>query len=149
MIAYAAANYDGQGRRLCDAGSLFPGANGATTPKARKEILEHFGISSSVFPVTMEHGMATGETMEQIGKYVSEGRGVILSVYSGELNPEKYRWNNGPHAVTVVSVTKDTSGKICGYHICDSNYGTDYYDVDRIRKALTGNDMNVTTQIIR
>ena len=58
MIAYAAANYDGQGRRLCDAGSLFPGANGATTPKARKEILEHFGISSSVFPVTMEHGMA-------------------------------------------------------------------------------------------
>lgn len=32
--------------------------------------------------------MATGETMEQIGKYVSEGRGVILSVYSGELNPE-------------------------------------------------------------
>ncbi|MFR2605754.1 MAG: hypothetical protein ACLTAX_11405 [Waltera sp.] len=51
--------------------------------------------------------------------------------------------------MTVVSVTKDTSGKICGYHICDSNYGTDYYDVDRIRKALTGNDMNVTTQIIR
>lgn len=149
MIDYAAANYDGRGARLCDANRLFPGANGATTPKARKEILEHFGISNSVFPVTMVQGMATKETMEQIGTYVAEGRGVILSVYSGEFNPVKYRWNNGPHAVTVVSVTRDASGKVKGYHICDSNGGTDYYDVEQIRKALTGNDMNVTTQIIR
>ena len=34
--------------------------------------------------------MATGETMEQIGKYVSEGRGVILSVVvRGELKSGK------------------------------------------------------------
>lgn len=149
MINYASTHYDSAGNRLCDADSLLPGGNGGTTPKARKKILEHFGISSSVFAVNMEHGIASEETMEQIGRYVSEGRGVILSVFSGEFNPAKYRWNNGPHAVTVVSVTKDGNGKIRGYHICDSNYKTEYYDVERIRRSLTGNDMNVTTQIIR
>lgn len=137
---------------LCEKGHLInPGLNGATCPEDRKAILEHFGIDSGVFPVAKDRqGNPSDENIDTIAKYVSEGRGVIISVHADML------WYDAPypsgmyHAVTVTSVKKDPQGRILGFYICDSaKGGTTYYPAQKIRQALTGSEMNVTYQIIR
>ena len=127
------------------------GAQAYTPYRGRKAILEHFGIDSGVFPVAKDRqGNPSDENIDTIAKYVSEGRGVIISVHADML------WYDAPypsgmyHAVTVTSVKKDPRGRILGFYICDSaKGGTTYYSAQKIRQVLTGSAMNVTYQIIR
>lgn len=125
-----------------------PDASGGTSPQSRREILEHFGISSGVFPVKMEHGIASQETIIQIANSVADGRGVILSVHADYLYYGR-SMGDDYHAVTVSSVVKNSNGDISGFYIADSNIGTKYYTSQQIQNALTGNAMNVTYSHIR
>lgn len=125
-----------------------PDASGGTSPQSRREVLEHFGISSGVFPVKMSHGVATQETIEEITNHVADGRGVILSVHADYLYYGR-SMDDDYHAVTVSSVVKNANGGISGFYIADSNIGTKYYTVQQIQNALTGNAMNVTYSHIR
>ncbi len=125
----------------------FP-ANGGTSPAERQKILEHFGIPSSAYPIHMDNGTATIESINEIANHVADGRGVIISVHANTL------YNKGPakndfHAVTVTSVKKNRYGDVAGFYICDSNRGTAYYPAFVVQEALTGNDMNVTNTHIR
>jgi len=125
-----------------------PDASGGTSPQSRREILEHFGISSGVFPVKMDHGIASQETIDQIANNVADGRGVILSVHADYLYYGR-SMGDDYHAVTVSSVVKNSHGDISGFYIADSNIGTKYYTAQQIQNALTGNAMNVTYSHIR
>lgn len=150
MIDYAASTSSGNGwfQKLCTVNPLSPESSGGTNPKSRQQILEHFGISSGVFPVEMENGVASDTALENIAQYVADGRGVILSVHAGVLyNGRAVR--DDYHAVTVTSVTRNKYGDVSGFYICDSNVGTTYYTALQIKEALTGADMNVTHSHIR
>lgn len=150
MIDYATNTLSGEGEfeKLCVYNPINPWASGATSAEDRKKILEHFGIRSDVFPVVLENGIASEKTVNEIAKYVEDGRGVIISVHSSLLYYGR-KIRNDYHAVTVTSVVKDECGEIQGFYICDSNRGTKLYDTLEIRQALTGVDMNVTDSCIR
>lgn len=122
--------------------------SGATSPKERRAVLAHFGIQSIIEPVEMDKDHANNETMERIGDYVSEGRGVIVSVDAGVFYNKAQYLGEG-HAVTVTSVEKNKKGGVIGYYICDSNYGTKFYKKKRLQKALRPSGINVTASIIR
>lgn len=150
MIDYAASTTSGNGwfQKLCTVNPFSPESSGGTNPKNRQMILEHFGISSGVFPVEMEGGVASDAALENIAQYVADGRGVILSVHAGVLyNGRAVR--DDFHAVVVTSVTRNKYGDVSGFYICDSNIGTTYYSAYQIKEALTGADMNVTYSHIR
>lgn len=136
--------------RLCVVNPLSADKSGGTTAKQRKEILQHFGVDSSTFKVREDaNGDASIEAIEDIGRYVSEGRGVIIDVDGGVFY-ENPKLNGYGHAVTVTSVTKNKYGDVSGFYIADSNRGTVFYPALRIQKAIrTFVDINVTTQIIR
>jgi len=133
---------------LCSVNPFNAHSSGGTRPKDRKEILEHFGISSGLFPVELEKGRATDSTIYSIAKYVSEGRGVIASVHAGILY-NGYETENDFHAVTITSVRKNKYGDITGFYIADSNKGTNFYTIETFRNALTGADLNVSYSILR
>lgn len=133
---------------LCSVNPFNAHSSGGTRPKDRKEILEHFGISSGLFPVELEKGRATDSTINSIAKYVSEGRGVIASVHAGILY-NGYETENDFHAVTITSVRKNKYGDITGFYIADSNKGTNFYTIETFRNALTGADLNVSYSILR
>ncbi len=125
-----------------------PDASGGTGPQSRQTILEHFGISSGIFPVKMNNGVASQETINEIANHIADGRGVILSVHADYLYYGR-SMNDDYHAVTVSSVVKDSKGIVSGFYIADSNTGTKYYSAQQIQNALTGNAMNVTYSHIR
>ena len=138
-------------RGLIDHHIFSPAASGATSPESRKAILEHFGISSGVFPIKMDsNGIATQESIDEIANHIAEGRGVILSVHAGELYYGR-PFRSDYHAVTVTSVVKNKYGDVAGFYIADSNpgRGTKFYTALQIQNALTGNGMNVTYSHIR
>lgn len=142
MIDFAAPG------KLCDYVAGEPDASGGTRPWERREILSHFGVDSDIVSVGMSGGRATSDSVQKIADYVSDGRGVIISVHANTL------YASGPaeddyHAVTVTSVRKDGLGNITGFYIADSNIGTTYYPASLLQKALTGNPMNVTTGSVR
>lgn len=115
--------------------------NGGTNYLDRKEILDAFGVASSLFP----------QELPTIEKAVISGRGVIISVDAGRLWDDE-RYLNGLHAVTVTSVDYDKEGRLENFHICDSGIGN--YDmtvpVSKLQSCLiTNRKMNVTQQIIR
>ena len=146
MINFAAAN------GFCENNIFDPDASGGTGAYDRQQILQHFGVQSSLVPVQVSSNGASTQVTDDIAKYVSEGRGVILSVHAGILDPAAYNVNgfgDDYHAVTVTSVKRNAYGDPVGFYICDSNQGTKYYSADTVRRSLTGNDMNVTDQIIR
>lgn len=134
--------------RLCVVTPNDKYSNGGTSPKGRQKILEHFGISSGLLEVKMDKGQASDESIKQIADLVSDGRGVILSVYEDALYHD-YGLKEDLHAVTVTSVSKDLEGKIVGFYICDSNIGTNFFSVNRIKNALSGRDANFTHSHIR
>ena len=127
---------------------LNPDASGGTGPQSRREILDHFGISSGIFPIKMNNGVASQETINEIATYVADGRGVILSVHADYLYFGRSMGDDF-HAVTVSSVVKNANGGVTGFYIADSNIGTKYYTAQQIQNALTGNAMNVTYSHIR
>ena len=127
--------YDG--RPLCDTGSPFADENGATSAGTRLEILQHYGVASFTAP----------PDVDAMAKYVEEGRGVIISVTN---------WGfygipvGGCHAVTVTSTRRGAGGQLLGFYICDSNGSpAQYYERDQLEDALSGRNMNVTTNVIR
>lgn len=142
MIDFAAPG------KLCDYKDGEPAASGGTGPWERREILSHFGADSDIVPVDMSGGQATSDSVQRIADYVSDGRGVIISVHANTL------YASGPaeddyHAVVVTSVRKDGFGNTTGFYIADSNIGTTYYPASLLQKALTGNPMNVTAGSVR
>ena len=152
VIDYASkTNAPNSMEKLCEIGHLNPGANGGTSPQDRKEILEHFGIDSGIFNIKRDSsGTISNENIEDIARYVSEGRGVIISVHAYNLWHGTKNSKKDFHAVTVTSVKKGASGNIEGFFICDTGIGgTQYYSADVLLGALTGSPMNVTYQIIR
>lgn len=135
-------------RGLIEFDPYIPDASGATSPQSRREILDHFGISSGIFPVKMDHKVASQDTINEIANHVADGRGVILSVHSDYLYYGR-SMDDDFHAVTVSSVVKNSSGAVTGFYIADSNVGTTFYTAQQIQYALTGNAMNVTYSHIR
>ena len=127
-----------------------PDFNGAVHSTGMKQILEHFGIKSELKKITYtkDSKMVDYKTIENISDYVSDGKGVIISVDAGVFwdIPEHL---GGEHALTVTSVTKDKNGNILGFDICDTGNGsgTQYYSANKIMESLNGSPMVVTTPI--
>lgn len=122
--------------------------SGATSPQDRKFVLAHFGIRSTIEPIGLNKGRADDQTMERIGAYISEGRGVIVSVDAG-IFYDNARYLGEGHAITVTSVEKNNHGGVIGFYACDSNFGTSFYKKERLQKALRPSGINVTSSIIR
>ena len=132
------------GRTLCRTGSA-TSSNGGTSAKARKQILEHFGVPS----------YTAKQSIETIAAAVSEGHGVIASVHAERLYFKRRPIHSDLHAITVTSVKKDSKGKILGFYVCDSNAfalggtGATYYTAEEIEGALSERECNITSTIIR
>lgn len=153
VVKYASTTYEENAnsfiasltrKTLCTTGSV-PSSNGGTSAASRKKILEHFGIPSRTAP----------QSIETIAQAVSSGHGVIASVHAETLYFKKRPIHNDLHAITITSVQKDTSGKILGFYVCDSNAyalggtGATYYTAEEIEEALSERECNITTTIIR
>ena len=140
VVGYASTTSAGFGRgKLCTTNS-FPEDNGGTSAKTRQQILQHFGIKSELREASVEN----------IADAVSDGRGVIISVYAGMLYNG---WSNHRdlHAITVTSVKKDRSGNVLGFYVCDSGTGgvdnSKFYTTFQVENALSGRPMNATSII--
>ena len=134
VVRYAKA------KKLCQNGLFNTRANGGTGPKERQKILADYGVDSSIEECSVE----------RMAEYVSQGKGVIISVNAFEL------WGygvGGLHAITVTSVVKNRKGGIVGFFVADSGQhgkdGNGYYDKDLLEQCLSGRPMNVTRNIIR
>ncbi len=119
-------------------------SKGGTTAKQRMEILNAFGLESELRECTVD----------KIADSISEGRGVIISVYASRLWWPTPTDPNATHAITVTSVKKNKHCDVVGFYVCDSGRHMDsdssqYYSVDDMEFALTGRKMNVTKNIIR
>ena len=151
MIDYAAGSKrGGNPDSLCTVDPFNPSASGGTTPKQRQQILEHFGISSSIRNIkTDEGGRTSDETIKDIAGWISEGRGVIVDVDAGLFYDSPKNYGKG-HAITITSVEKNKHGDITAFFILDSNQGTvkcSSWDLQEMLRTFV--DINVTNQIIR
>ncbi len=129
-----------------------PRDNGGTYATNRQAILKHYGIDSKVEYTT---------DIERIANYVTEGRGVIVSVDAYTLwyrDTTTYRETSVParHAITITSVERDAvTDEIIAFYICDSgskkSESARKVPVDLFFGALqaTGGELNVTNTIIR
>lgn len=140
VVGYASTTSAGFGRgRLCTTNS-FPEDNGGTSAKTRQQILQHFGIKSEL----------RGASVDNIADAVSDGRGVIISVYAGMLY-NGWSDHRDLHAITVTSVKKDRYGNVLGFYVCDSGTGgvdnSKFYTTFQVENALSGRPMNVTSII--
>lgn len=140
MVSYASTTLSRDGKTLCTTDS-FAENNGATSAEARQQILRHFGIKSEL----------KAASVTNIADAVSEGRGVIISVY-GRMLRQGWSIIRDLHAVTVTSVKKDRHGNVLGFYVCDSGTGgidnSRFYPAVQVENALSGKPMNVT-EIIR
>lgn len=151
IIDYAANMQGGMfSAKLCTVNPFNPAASGGTTPKQRQQILDYFGISSSIWNVkTDTNGRTSIDTINDIGKWVSEGRGVIVDVDAGLFYNSPKNYGKG-HAVTITSVEKNKYGDVTAFYILDSNQGTVKYNAWEIQEMLRSFvGINVTSQIIR
>ena len=151
MIDYAANQQGGFfATRLCTVNSFNPSASGGTTPKQRQQILDNFGVSSSIFDVkTDAEGKTSIDTINDLAKWVSEGRGVIIDVDAGLFYNSPQNYGKG-HAVTLTSVEKNKYGDVTAFYILDSNQGTvkcNAWELQDMLRNFVG--INVTSQIIR
>ena len=151
MIDYAAKQQGGFfATRLCTVNPFNPSASGGTTPKQRQQILDNFGVSSSIFDVkTDADGKTCIDTINDLAKWVSEGRGVIIDVDAGLFYNSPQNYGKG-HAVTLTSVEKNKYGDITAFYILDSNQGTvkcNGWKLQDMLRNFVG--INVTSQIIR
>ncbi len=151
MIDYAANQQGGFfATRLCTVNPFNPSASGGTTPKQRQQILDNFGVSSSIFDVkTDADGKTSIDTINDLAKWVSEGRGVIIDVDAGLFYNSPQNYGKG-HAVTLTSVEKNKYGDVTAFYILDSNQGTvkcNAWELQDMLRNFVG--INVTSQIIR
>lgn len=140
VVGYASTTSAGFGiGKLCTTNS-FPENNGGTSAKTRQQILQHFGIKNELREASIDN----------IADAVSDGRGVIISVYAGMLYNgwSDYR---DLHAIAVTSVKKDCHGNVLGFYVCDSGTGgidnSKFYTTFQVENALSGRPMNVTSII--
>ncbi len=145
-IVNYAKSYSQGNRPLCTINST-PEKNGGTYVQDRQEILKHYGIDSKIEYTT---------DLEKIANYVTEGRGVILSVDSCMLWYETVSAAPDKHAITITSVERDAiSNEITAFYICDSGSRNDdssrRVNADILYEAMkpTGGELNVTNTIIR
>lgn len=151
LVKYASTTRGGKsilslltGKKLCTTGSS-PSSNGGTSAADRKKVLEHFGVPSYTAP----------QSVQTIADAVSNGQGVIASVYPETLYYRRRPVYGDLHAVTVTSVQKDSGGNILGFYVCDSNSdalgetGATYYTVEEFQNALSPRECNITSTIIR
>lgn len=123
--------------------ALDPAKNGGTTLLNRMCILKIFGFDSDFYEPTIQN----------IARFVTEGRGVIVGVDAGILWQD-VNYLGGGHAITVTSVKTDLEGNILGFYICDSGRGEDadsarFITLAHMRSALLDEYINVTRDIIR
>ena len=140
VVDYASTTSAGLGRgKLCTTNS-FPEDNGGTSAKTRQQILQYFGVKSELKEASVNN----------IADAVSDGRGVIISVYAGMLY-NGWSDHRDLHAITVTSVKKDCYGNVLGFYVCDSGTGgidsSKYYTTFQVENALSGRPMNVTSII--
>lgn len=140
VVGYASTTSAGFGiGKLCTTNS-FPEYNGGTSAKTRQQILQHFGINSELREASVDN----------IADAVSDGRGVIISVYAGMLY-NGWSDHRDLHAITVTSVKKDRYGNVLGFYVCDSGTGgvdnSKFYTTFQVGNALSGRPMNVTSII--
>ena len=151
MIDYAANRQGGFfATRLCTYNPFNASANGGTTPKQRQKILDYFGVNSSIFDVKVDADGATSiDTINDLAKWVSEGRGVMVDVDAGLFYNSCQNDNKG-HVVTLTSVEKNKYGDVTAFYIFDSNQGTVKcyaWELQEMLRNFVG--INVTSQIIR
>ncbi len=151
MIEYAADPHGGLfSPKLCTVNPFDALASGGTTPKQRQQILDHFGVSSSIWNIkTDADGRTSMEMINDIANWVSEGRGVIVDVDAGLFYNSPPNYGKG-HAVTITSVEKNKYGDVTAFYILDSNQGTvklNAWDLQDTLRPFVG--INVTSQIIR
>ncbi len=138
VVKYASRRHGLKHARLCTVG-LNALSNGGTTASDRKKILAHYGMNS----------FCLKPSIEEMARCVEEGRGVIISVFAGELYYGQSIVHDS-HAVTVTATKRSPDGKLEGFYLCDSNdRPATFYHTAVIEKALTGHDMNVTESVIR
>ena len=140
VVGYASTTSTGFGRGMLCTTNSFPEENGGTSAKTRQQILQHFGIKSELREASVNN----------IADAVSDGRGVIISVYAGMLY-NGWSDHTDLHAITVTSVKKDHNGNVLGFYVCDSGTGgvdnSKYYSTFQVENALSGRPINVTSVI--
>lgn len=135
---------------LCDTGGANTRYyNGGTTPQQRAQLLRAFGLDCYLEPVITGPNKALDLYLNELDNNVSEGRGVIISVYSDRFYNDS-RYAGGTHAVVVTSIKKDSNGNVIGCYVCDSNGGQPiYYDSDHMLRSMNLSSMVVTKNPIR
>ena len=118
-------------------------------------ILNHYGVESEYRKCrVIERDIRTNEISNALG----QGRGVIALVNpktfwpsEGTENRGKHSYDNGNHAITVISTEVDRFGKAVGFYVCDSGTGGEdscrFVSYDKMRSSLIGTV--ITKNIIR
>ena len=93
---------------------------GGTTCVQLEEILERYGMESSVYTP-----FESGGSLEGIAGAVESGHAAILGVNAGYLWNEPSCVENGQmnHWVTITGTVRDSSGELAAFTICDSGRG--------------------------
>ena len=145
VIDYAAA------AGICETGYKDPYLNGGANVCDMQKILKHFGLESEIIELVWKDNCIDYDaTIKMIADYVDHGRGVILVVNAHTF---WYNWandGNTPHAVTAISVKRDTEGNIFKFFICDTGTvkGKWWHAYKKVAKSLMGGHM-VVTGVIR
>jgi hypothetical protein len=134
LVKYASTSSGPLEEHLCT-------TQGRTTAETRQAMLKQYGVESELQEATVDN----------IAQAISEGKGVIISVYAGKLWGDT-RYKNNMHAITVTSVVKNSDGSIAGFWVTDSgaiaHEPATYYSKATIHNALTKSKMNVTSNTI-
>jgi len=128
--------------------------NGGTTVYMRQNLLQTYGISSSIFWGNTKEG-----SLESIASYVEAGYGVNISGNSGYLwgDPNYIRDGKSNHSVIVTGTVRNSeTGELKGLFICDSGKPGEsssvYLSVETLKDAYlnaNGSAVLVTNNPIR
>jgi len=126
------------GRTFCHTGDPNWANNGGTTTRDIRYLLEKNGL-----PANKER-----QTVESIADAVESGKGVIIVVKAEEL--WQTEGNEGLHAVTVHSVTRDSNNNLTGFWITDSGASfpepSTYYTKEHIDNSLAKKQSMIVTK---
>jgi len=132
-----------------------PAENGGTNVFQRQELLQSYGISSTVLSSKSADG-----SLEAIAEYVEAGHGVNISVNAGYAWDEPSAIGDGSsnHSIVVTGTVRDPeTGALTGLIVCDSGLtdrdsGSMYLSLDTLQDAYLdapGTTALVTDEPIR